>query len=65
MCYLEVELHLLSPLLHWFGPQVRVPFTRKIRNLNDFPELHEKINKHQSIIIEVEKKTINARFSNL
>lgn len=42
VCYLEVVLQLLPPLLQWFGPQVGVPFAREIWNLYDFPELHEK-----------------------
>ena len=39
MCYLDVVFQLLPPLLHWFGPQMRVPFAREVWSLDDLPEL--------------------------
>lgn len=42
MCYLDIVLQLLPPLLQRFGPQVGIPFARKIWSLDDLPELEVK-----------------------
>lgn len=39
MCYLDIVLQLLPPLLRRFGPQVGVPFAGEVWSLNDLPEL--------------------------